>query len=474
MSRDYHHEMDLFYSRIAKFLEEKPGCFEELDQKLNFFAPLQMPDKDKRMLVLDWFVFDAKSKALRGNPLEVFLKETDLNEETRKLYQNFRQGKFSLFEVKAVRIGKGVLLVSLLDNQEYQVFDVACSKAVQKGQSGLFRMLPFEDYFILTGIGYPFPVSSTPAVRVIAKNMRESRRPVHLSPLQVCEIMFAAPKREPLPARERFELICREQGLSVDEVKEFVDEMRSNALEKRGFEGMAERLFAKIRPVPGFDPGELSDALVETWNSFVSKQPDYFEKGPMEGMLIRASLDYIHNRVTLDGRKKREKIKARMNELQEEWFAMPLEELEGKTPAEVILEERRALGNPQKEIAFLIQLDELSPGREKEEKMNRLLDKARGLMEEQHLPEAVAIMESILREYPEAYPVWQNLGIAYVLSQDRVNAQRCFEKALEVNPQYEMARQDLERLKNSSDEDIAHAAANGRALTINPGRKKRG
>jgi len=152
MNRNYFDEMDLFYSRIGKFIGDRPEVISELDQKLAFFAPLEMPDKDKRMLVLDWFIFDSKSKVPKDNLLEVFLRETDLNEETRQLYTKFRYGKFSLFEVKAVKMGKGMLLIDLLDLQEHQVFDVSASKAVQKGQCGLFRMLPFEDYFILTGV----------------------------------------------------------------------------------------------------------------------------------------------------------------------------------------------------------------------------------------------------------------------------------------------------------------------------------
>ena len=120
MNRDYQHEMDLFYSRIGRFIQERPDLISELEEKLSFFAPLQMPDKDKRMLALDWFMFDAKSKALKANPLDCLLKEADLDEETKQLYRNFRKSKFSLFEVKALRIGKGILLVNLLDNQEHQ------------------------------------------------------------------------------------------------------------------------------------------------------------------------------------------------------------------------------------------------------------------------------------------------------------------------------------------------------------------
>lgn len=473
MARDYQHEMDLFYSRIGRFIEERPELISELDTKLGFFGPLQMPDKDKRMLVLDWFMFDAKSKALRENPLDCLLKEADLDEETKQLYRNFRQSKFSLFEIKALRIGKGMLLINLLDNQEHQVFDVSASKTLQKGQCCLLRMLPFEDYFILTGVGYPFPASSTPVLRLIAKNMRESGRPVHLSPLQVCEIMFAAPKREQLPVRERFELICREHGISSDEIRQFLEEMRRKALNKEGNEGFAEKIFDKLKPRPGFDARELSEALVGTWNSFVAEQPDYVEKGPMETMLVRAALDYVGNRVKPDGRKNLEKLESQMNELQREWLNSPLEELEGKTPAEIILEEREQLGNPQKEIGFTMQINKLKPGLEEEQKVNTLLDEARGLMQERRVPEAIAIMESVLKEYPEAAPVWQNLGIAYVLSQDRTNARRCFEKALEINPKYEMARRDLERLMNSSDEDLARAAFGGQVVSVKPGRKKR-
>ncbi len=473
MNRNYQHEMDLFYSRIGKFISSTPELISELDQKLNFFAPLQMPDKDKRMLVLDWFVFDVKSKTLRGNPLEIFLNESELDEETKQIYWNFRQGKFSLFEVKAVKIGKGMILMNLLDNREHQVFDVSASKTVQKGQCCLLRMLPFEDYFILTGVGYPFPATSTPALRVIAKNMRESRRPVHLSPLQVCQILFAAPKREQLPVKERFELICREHGFSADEVRAFLDEMRQKALQKEGNDGLAEKLFANLKPRPGFSARDLSDAFIGTWNSFVGEQPGYVEKGPMETMLVRAALDYVGNRVKIDGRKNRDKLEARMNELQKEWLNTSLEELEGKTPSMVILEEREQLGNPQKEIGFSMQINELKAGREEEEKMNALLDEARGLMQERRVPEAIRALEGILKDYPDAYPVWQNLGIAYVLSQDRANAQRCFEKALEINPKYEMARRDLERLRNSTDEDFARAAYSGQVISVKPGRKKR-
>ena len=472
MNQNYQDEMDLFYLRIGKFIQGRPELIAELEEKLGFFAPLQMPDKDKRMLALDWFVFDSKSKALHGNPLEVFLKESDLNEETKKLYLNFRQGKFSLFEVKAIRIGKGMLLINLLDGQEHQVFDVSASKVMQKGQCCFLRMLPFKDYFILTGVGYPFPASSTPALRLIAKNMRESGRPVHLSPLQVCEIMFAAPKREQLPVRERFEMSCREQGLSAGEIQKLIKEMREIALQRGNNDGLAEKLFAKLRPNARFNAHELSDAFIGTWNSFVAEQPGYVERGPMEMTLVRAALDYVGNRVKPDGRKNPEKLEARMNELQKEWLNTPLEELEGKTPTEVILEERAQLGNPQKEVAFSMSLNKLEPGVEENEKINSLLDKARGLMQERRLPEAIAMMESVLKDYPHLYQVWQNLGIAYVLSQDRKNARRSFEQALKINPKYEMARRDLERLDHSTDENLARAAFDGQVVAINPGRKK--
>lgn len=474
MSRDYQHEMDLFYSRIGKFIKERPELISELEEKLGFFAPLQMPDEDKRMLVLDWFVFDSKSRALRGNPLEVFLQERELDEETKQLYRNFRQGKFSLFEVEAIRIGKGMLLVNLLDGQEHQVSDVSASKIVQKGQCCFFRMLPFEDYFILTGVGYPFPVSSTPALRLIAKNMRESGRPVHLSPFQVCEIMFAAPKREQLPIRERFELICREQGLSPEEIQKLLDEMHRKALQKESNDGLAEKLFAKLRPNARFNARELSDAFIGTWNSFVAEQPDYVEKGPMETMLVRAALDYVGNRVKLNRRGSRQKIEARMNELQKEWLATPLEELEDKIPEEVILGERAQLGNPQKEVSFSMYVNELEPGEEESEKINDLLAKARILVTEKRRPaDAIPLLEGVLKQSPKFYPAWQNLGLAYVLLRDRIHARRCFEQALKINPKYELARRDLERLNNTTDEDLARAAFGGQVVTINPGRRKR-
>lgn len=58
---------------------------------------------------------------------------------------------------------------------------------------------------------------------------------------------------------------------------------------KEGHEGFVEKLFAKLKPRPGFNAHELSEALVGAWNSFVAEQSDYVEKGPMERMLVRAA-----------------------------------------------------------------------------------------------------------------------------------------------------------------------------------------
>ena len=474
MSSDYQYEMDLFYSRIGRFLEERPELISELDEKLGFFAPLQMPDKDKRMLVLDWFVFDARSKVLRGNLLEAFLKQSDLGDETKRLYKNFRQGKFSLFEIKAVRTGKEILLVNLLDGQEHQVRDASTSRNAQKGQCAFLRMLPFEDYCILTGVGYLFPIASNPAVRIIAKNMRESGRPAHLSPLAICEVLFAAPKNEQLPIRERFVLICKEQGLPQQEIQGFLDEIREKAIQKGSNLSLAEKVFAKIKPNRNFNAREFSDALIGTWNSFVAEQSDYVEKGSMETMLVGAAIDYVQNRVKPDRRKNRQKLEMQMNALQKEWLNTPLEELEGKAPVEIILEERSRLGNPQKDVAFSMHLHELEPGADESDRINRLLDTARILMGEKRKPEeALPILEEVLKISPKFYPAWQNMGLAYVLMKDRQNARRCLMEALKINPEYELARKDLERLDSSTDEDIAQIAQTGQVVTMTKGRKKR-
>ena len=57
--------------------------------------------------------------------------------------------------------------------------------------------------------------------------------------------------------------------------------------------------------------------------------------------------------------------------------------------------------------------------------------------------EAAHGFENVLALVPRHYPSWGNLGAAYLALQRTSEAQRCLERALELNPDYTIAKHNL-------------------------------
>ena len=70
------------------------------------------------------------------------------------------------------------------------------------------------------------------------------------------------------------------------------------------------------------------------------------------------------------------------------------------------------------------------------------------LAEGKHV-EAAQGFENVLAIVPRHYPSWGNLGAAYLALERPAEAQRCLERALELNPDYAVARHNLGLLQGS-------------------------
>jgi len=70
---------------------------------------------------------------------------------------------------------------------------------------------------------------------------------------------------------------------------------------------------------------------------------------------------------------------------------------------------------------------------------------------------------------PDNHVVWQNMGVAHILLLDKVKAQECFQKALEINPDYEMPRKNLRILKDATKDDLKRMVEEHQLLWFNKG-----
>jgi len=178
-------------------------------------------------------------------------------------------------------------------------------------------------------------------------NASYSKESIKLNPRFIAEIFLAQKKPEQLPAKERFWLLCKEGGLRDEEIKEIMERIREEALNKGDFLEIQKELIAKISPFYA-RLKELIQVFMDLWNGFLSEEKGYVERGPIENILVSAAMNYVQRKINLKKYRNEERVSEEAEKLMEKWLDKPLEELGGRAPREVILEERQRRGDPEK------------------------------------------------------------------------------------------------------------------------------
>jgi len=471
MESDYREIMRSFYSRIAKFIQKRPEIIEELSYEENYLKYANINEEDRRNLIFDWYLFDYKSKVLKKNLLQHFLEKEMLEDEVKTLYSGFRNSIYSVFEIKAIRTGKELLIYDLINGKEYNVKDTSITQHPIKGQLAILRVIPFKDFYILTGAAHLFPKPSIGMLKLSLLEIKNMKKPVKLTPLMILELFSKKDDKEKLPTFERFRLFCREGSLENEYIDEIIQKTKERVKNKGDFNDIIEELMTKIKPFPGFKPKEITEAYMDVWNSFVEGAPGYVDKGPIESTLVLAGLRYAQQKVNPNKFKNITNASEKAEKAIEKWLKTPHEELNNKTPEKAILEERKKLGNPEKRIKFRINISQLAPGEEIDKRAKETFDRAIKLLGENKPTEAIEVYKEHLSIHSRNYVAWQNMGLAYILLCDKPNAERCFKKALDINPDYKVARDNMKILKNATQKDIERMARDYRVKMVNVGKE---
>jgi len=357
-------------------------------------------------------------------------------------------------ELEALRVGKEMIAIDLATGKEYGIKDTTLTRNITKGQCGFARVLPYKDYYILAGTVYFFPSKAGHYLKLYLLDAKARKKPFKLTPIVMCKIFYSQEKPERLPTLERFRLICREGGFENDYIDMFIKRVKERALNKGEFNDLNREIISRINPNTDVDHNEITKTFMEMWNKFLSESRDYAEPGPIEQVLVSASMSYVQSKVDPKRYKSEENASNKANSLLEEWLKTPRQELDGKTPEEAIIKEREELGNPIRTIKYRIGISSITPGEEVVKKAKMIYDNARQLLMDNKPSEAITAYKEYLTLNSRNHVVWQNMGLAYMLLKDRANAKRCFEKALELKPDYKVAKNNMAILSNASDKDI--------------------
>lgn len=109
----------------------------------------------------------------------------------------------------------------------------------------------------------------------------------------------------------------------------------------------------------------LLDLLTDLWNNYLRKElggktpNEKFSIGPKEKDIIRKFLENAQENINPEEYDSIEEVENEIKKFQEKWTQKPQKELGGKTPMEIILEEREKLGNTNKDWRFEVKLSKI-------------------------------------------------------------------------------------------------------------------
>ena len=468
---NYQDIMAEFYSRISEFVRNHKDIVTELDEKSRIFETLNMDEGEKKRILFDWFIFDCKSDVLSKNLLRYFLENEPLDEKIKTIYRGFLNNIYSVFEVKALRIGKEAIINDLTNGKEYNVKDTAFTKNIQKGEIALLRVLPIHGYYILTGIGHVFPAKTASMTKLFFKSHKTPQEKSSLSPLVICKMFFAQEQKEKLPPDERLRLFCQEANLEPKYIEQMISKLEKRAKVKGKNSDIIKDVFSKIKPHSEFNSQEISEAFVDLWNSFIAKHDPSSIVGPTENVLIYACMGYMQSKVNPNKYKDIKKLEAKADKVNDEWLNSPKEELGGKTPVEAILEERQSLGNPRKKVGFRAEFNKLEPSADILKQAEKLFYKGIKCLKQNKPADAIEAYKAYCVLNSKNHVVWCNMGLAHGLLLDKKKSIECFKKALEIKPDYKMAKNNLRITKNATKEELKCMAKEYRVIFNKSSRK---
>lgn len=449
-----------FFSKIAKFIRDGPEMMKELISLESEFPYLTTGDPERKMIIFDWFIFDRKLKSFDKTPLEHFLDvNKDISPEEKRIYENFKNNIYSLFEVKALKIRKEMVLIDLMTKKEYWIWERTATCDLHKGQCLLTRILPYEDHYILTGMVHAFPKDATYVMRLAYKRMRENKADMKINPIEIAKIIedFGTKARiadlDLDKVQQRLSEKLEEVGLADVTPADIIEKFNQNIEPDKVFKEITERaIFPEDKDVE-----ELFELLAALWNKFPHRATDRispeekdrdYPRGPRELSLIHELMHHLHNEISPDNYSNKEELDKALAEAQKRWLNTPNPELDGKTPAELIFEERKRLGNPRKEIGLNIIVQPIGGVTRKEKEAEELFDKTLSLSKEKRYQEAIDCYKRYLEIYPENYVAWGNMGALYGLLINKEEAYKCLHKALSIKPNYKIARDNLALLES--------------------------
>ena len=408
-------------------------------------------------LLFDAFLFDYKLLESNSTPFEHFIEQAQFNQEERTIYEGLLKNFHGFFEVVEVKHDEGLRLRDLLDQREYWVEEKRGTHGTKVGEVVWCRIAPHADHFVIVGLG---ALRWGPEIKYVIgqyviRGAEKAHRP---SAFDVLKMTAGEPKKERSLKEIRKALKRKLRGLGIDFDFRTLPERinRAKSLpeafpEILGFHFPSNREFV-----------ETMELLTDLWNKFSRKElgglaPCQVDRmGPMEKTIYQVLLEEIGKDIDPEDYPSAEDAQKAADDFCASWLRTPQEELGGKTPLDVIFEEREALKNPSREITVRLQFSRL-PDYDLS-RAERLYQQGLEAFRRGDWVEAAELFEEVTEICPENYKAWGNLGVSFINLGLKNLAMESLEKALSIKPDYEIAGENLAKIRDMKEEGVMRLA----------------
>jgi tetratricopeptide (TPR) repeat protein len=306
-------------------------------------------------------------------------------------------------------------------------------------------------------------------IKLTLKNLREGNADIRFSSRDLAELLHDLQKKNEqkedyVAIAKRLEEKMDGLGLSDVNLYQVMDDISNGRIQDVG--ELHQEFHKKAKYASRKDEEEFMDLLVTLWNKMPHKviggvSPEdkmkMLKRGYMEQAMIRQLMDHLQVHVRPEKYTSEESRRQALRRKQMKWLDTKMPELNGKSPREIILEERKKLGNDDTSIGYQIHIHPVYDSEEDEE-ADKQFNAGLRLTSQGKYREAVEAYRRNLELFPDNYVAWGNLGSVYCLLVDKKEAELCLRKALSINPDYQTAKNNLSLLKRTSVKEMKEMA----------------
>lgn len=415
------------------------------------FGPDPKLTEEEFKAAMETIIFEGNLKGI--TPLQYFIENAPLTKETVEEYLHWlKHSEFTFFEVLSVQRGYSVNLRDLLSSREFLVFEHLGTLKLNEGMIIAARILPFKEDWVFSG-GMLIPLPEQFNYLFYRTNALIKQEPI--SQTEAYKLIYG--KKE--TNTEKFTYSQGKQKLSQEFKQRSIDldvEIIDRIIQKKEKADL-NKIYMTISK--GCQSLADSEYLIGLFHQVYQSHPKFEEEkvkpGPKEQMLIQQLMFEAQQQYFKALAPK--EAKTALNEFTKKWFKTPQKELESKTPEEIILQERKELGNPNNRLTYDFSVTKLplsstnQPNDEKEDPYNWALYQ---MNQKQDYYKALKLFSSFAERISEEADIFRylcNVGVCLIQLGEMELGKKFFEKSLRISPDYQVAKNNL---KNWQDPEI--------------------